>query len=362
MTIFSRLFPARSQRIFSAWQVEITTRCPLRCIMCVKEGCRTLTYKDMEVEDFRALSPYFSRVRNIVLEGWGESLMHGHLAECIRIVKAAGARAGFVTSGSGLTESYAREILAAGVDFVGFSLSGATAETHSRIRVNSDFDHLLWAIRLLKRLASDKGKDKPAIHIVYLMLQENIDEIPLMMDLAASLCVEEVLLIHMVQVTDASQDRSKAFTCQGESPYRELLARARARADKLGIHLALPSLMPRDVAVCGENPLENLYISVDGLVSPCVYLHPPVASPFPRIYCGTEYPTETVSFGNVLHEPFDDIWESDAYRQFRGHFMARRKEWRDVQASLLFERRFPDNAPLPDPPLPCKTCHKMLGF
>jgi MoaA/NifB/PqqE/SkfB family radical SAM enzyme len=113
--------------------------------------------------------------------------------------------------------------------------------------------------------------------------------------------------------------------------------------------------------VCSENPLDNLYISVDGEVSPCVYLYPPVSPPFTRIFCGNEHPTSHMSFGNIFNEPFEQIWEGKGYQEFRNAFMSRQKRWKETYASLL-EMRRPMDSPVPDPPPPCRTCHKMLGF
>ena len=47
------------QRPFLAWQVELTTRCLLRCRMCVKEGCQGWVRRDMAFEDFSRITPYF---------------------------------------------------------------------------------------------------------------------------------------------------------------------------------------------------------------------------------------------------------------------------------------------------------------
>jgi len=76
------------------------------------------------------------------------------------------------------------------------------------------------------------------------------------------------------------------------------------------------SLAPVDVPVCEENPLRNLYVSVDGDVSPCVYLNPPLPSPFKRIFCGKEYWVDVMSFGNLFEEHFQDIWDREPYQKF----------------------------------------------
>jgi MoaA/NifB/PqqE/SkfB family radical SAM enzyme len=125
-----------------------------------------------------------------------------------------------------------------------------------------------------------------------------------------------------------------------------------------------PSLSAIDIPVCAENPLGNLYISADGEVSPCVYLYPPLPSPFKRIFCGKEYWVEKVSFGNIFREPFSTIWNHGNYEQLRKRFMEREKSFKELYLSLWDSPKFkssPDNI-LPHPPESCKTCHKILGI
>ncbi|HUL28853.1 MAG TPA: SPASM domain-containing protein, partial [Thermodesulfobacteriota bacterium] len=146
--------------------------------------------------------------------------------------------------------------------------------------------------------------------------------------------------------------------------YEGIVKQAEARARKLSVRFKSPSLFPVDVPVCEENPLNNLYVSVDGEVSPCVYLYPPLPSPFKRIFCGKEYSTEKVSFGNIFRDSFSAIWNSRSYEEFRNRFSEREKEFRDLYFSLWNGpkiRSSPGHI-LPQPLEPCKTCHKILGF
>jgi MoaA/NifB/PqqE/SkfB family radical SAM enzyme len=122
------------------------------------------------------------------------------------------------------------------------------------------------------------------------------------------------------------------------------------------------------VGVCAENPLDNVYVSVNGEVSPCVYLYPPAASPFLRIFCGQRHMLDKVSFGNVFEHSFEHIWSNPDYQEFREFFRRRRQAFVDQYGLgsriVLGERRPGRNrgdAVLPPPPVPCRTCHKMLG-
>ncbi len=101
----------------------------------------------MPLEDFKKLLPYVKEVETVVLEGWGESLLHKDLLECIRLVKKEGPQVGFVTSAKGLTGNRVAELIEAGLDFIGFSIAGTTPKTHDAIRVNSHLPEVLNAIR-----------------------------------------------------------------------------------------------------------------------------------------------------------------------------------------------------------------------
>ena len=103
--------------------------------------------------------------------------------------------------------------------------------------------------------------------------------------------------------------------------------------EKLKIRLKKPSLSAIDVPVCEENPLRNLYISADGEVSPCVYLYPPLPSPFKRIFCGKEYWMEKVSFGNIFRDPFSAIWNREQLRAIQKSLY---REGKGVQGVVLF--------------------------
>ena len=124
--IFVKFLRRRKRRLFSAWQIELTTRCPLQCKMCIRRESADWQYQDMALEDFEKLLPYLTEVETIVLEGWGESLLHKDLSECIRLAKREGPQVGFVTSGKGLTKDWVSELIQAGLDFVGFSIAGTT--------------------------------------------------------------------------------------------------------------------------------------------------------------------------------------------------------------------------------------------
>jgi MoaA/NifB/PqqE/SkfB family radical SAM enzyme len=227
------------------------------------------------------------------------------------------------------------------------------------------------------------------------MLKDNITDVPALVELAERIGINDIILTNLIHVTNEWQEGRRVFRCQHPHPdpppsrgreelettitspspcgrgrgggvneaYEEILQVAEAKAKKLKINLRQPSLSPVDVPVCEENPLRNLYMSVDGEVSPCVYLYPPVPSPFKRIFCGNKFETEKASFGNIFRESFDIIWNSKEYVEFRERFMRRKRRFEEMYSPILNMERLRrlETTPLPEPPEQCRTCHKMLG-
>lgn len=367
MGVFAKLFGKPTPPSFFAWQVELTTRCPLQCRMCIRQGSRDWRAADMPFDDFRKLAPYFRRVENIVLQGWGEPLLYPKLVEAIAVVKSAGSRAGFVTSGWGLNAERASALVTAGVDFIGFSLAGATPDTHAAIRVNSRLPDVVAAIETVNRIKADRGRPAPRLHIVYLMLEDNLGEVPDVLDLARRIGIDEVALVNVTHVTDAWQNDQRVFA-RADGGVEAVLAEARSKAKALGIGLRASAVSPRPVAVCEEDPLRNLFVSVEGWVSPCVYLNPPTSSPMRRIYCGAPVLIDKLAFGNIFTDPLDGIWNSPGYVAFRAAFEARLKRCGAMAALAPIGDAGRDGGgrfalrELPPPPTPCMSCHRMLGF
>jgi MoaA/NifB/PqqE/SkfB family radical SAM enzyme len=203
------------------------------------------------------------------------------------------------------------------------------------------------------------------MHLVFLMVKENIFEVPSVPLFAQEAGIEEVVLTNICHTINAWQERQRVFVWESnKNEYEEIVKRAEANAGALSIRLRRPSLSATDVPICEENPLRNLYISAEGEVSPCVYLYPPLPSPFKRIFCGREHWNEKVSFGNIFNDSFSTIWNCENYAKFRNHFTERERDFRELYFSLWDSPKMKNSQvnALPEPPEPCKTCHKILGI
>lgn len=335
-------------RIF---QIELTTSCRLKCKMCIRYYLESKSHgQGMTIGLYKRITPYMKNLDVVVLSGWSETLFHPGLCEIISITRRQGPQVGFVTSGYGLNETYERQLLRAGLNFLGFSLAGATPQIHNSIRINSDLNAIVESINRLQFLIKTSDSYDTHLHLVFLMLKSNIHELLDVVRLTRQLGIDQLFVTNMIHITSPPPPEEPVFVCSGTSGYEEVLDQAESLARTLGIKLRRPALSPVTTYVCEENPLNNLYISTDGQVAPCVYLNAPLPPLSKKIYCGNTVPHQLTTFGKLGEMDLKAIWEVKEYKAFRRAFLLRK-----LGGRLGLGNLFP-------PPPPCRTCHKMLGF
>jgi MoaA/NifB/PqqE/SkfB family radical SAM enzyme len=343
-------------RAFEAFQIEVTTRCTLRCRMCP----RTILGAgwpevDLPWGAFLRIARAFDRVRHVHLQGWGEPLLHPRLADMAAVAKRAGCRVGVTTNGAALDGEMARRLLALDVDLVAVSVAGATGSTHAAIRVGSDLAGILENVRRLLALRRVRRK-RTKVEFSYLMTRNNLWELPRAVEVAADLGVDEVYATNLDCVLTAEQAHLAAFG--GDPDSRRHVDAAGEVARRRGVAFRPYALEPTEQSVCEANPLKMLFIAADGSVSPCTYMGLATGPTTRRWFRGTSSVVPRLQFGNVAQRDILEIWEGEEYAAFRSRF-ARRQ----VGAALsLLTGPAERPATPPDPPDPCRSCYKLYGL
>jgi radical SAM protein with 4Fe4S-binding SPASM domain len=159
-----------------------TYRCNLRCSMCElykrpaeyeKAGKSELSTGEMKrvIDDFAAI-----RTAGIGFTG-GEPLLRQDMVELIAYAKSKGMITHMSSNGFAINETVAKNLMESGLDAIGFSLDGATRETHDGIRgINGSYDRVINAISIFNRL-NKTAKKKIIIVVVTVISTLNLHEI-----------------------------------------------------------------------------------------------------------------------------------------------------------------------------------------
>lgn len=218
--------------------VEVTSRCNLRCPMCVKQSAKHPPRDgDMAPEVFQALGPAFPHLQALILNGIGEPLLHPRLEACIRAAKDAmptDGWVGFQTNGHLLDEAGGLSLVDAGLDRIFLSVDATSPELFKTVRGGGSLGHVE---RALKSLAA-AGKARPGtdleIGAEFVVMRENMRELPALIDWLARRGVRRLVVSHLLPFV-AAMARQPIFgvnTDSAELFYKHWAARAqRERLD-----------------------------------------------------------------------------------------------------------------------------------
>jgi len=303
-------------------QIEPVGQCNLRCQMCAiqfrQDGPPYGPPAFMPFEIFTRLLDQFAGLRELHLQGLGEPMMHPRFFEMVEYATAKGVR---VTTNSNLTllnERRAERCVTSGLACLHISLDGATSATYERIRKRAHFERVVANIERLLAARERLGRATPRLHLVMVIMRQNLHELPDLVRLAHRWSVEEVFVQHLCHdFGEASlpvQYRPMREFVQEQTLLEEDTARiaryfdeARQLARSLAIRLRLPRPRPRPYApgTPGRErcnwPWSGAYISYQGYAMPCCMVSTP----------------DRIHFGNMAEQGVTAIWNSVPFQTFR---------------------------------------------
>jgi radical SAM protein with 4Fe4S-binding SPASM domain len=296
--------------------LEVTNRCNLLCETCPRTFETLEPPADMSWELFTRIVDQAGSVKRAVLHGVGEPMLVPELPRMIRYLKDRGIYVLFNTNGTLLREKRFRDLIDSGLDELRVSLDAADAKTYALVRGRPFFDRIVRDVRRLREYQAEHGVGTPRISLWLTGLRETIQQLPDFVRLAASMGVREVHLQRLV-FDETGFGMARAESSLFEATAQEEQAAIEA-AQRLGVELGVtldasgatePGLSLKQQ---GERPWSGcrrpwslMYFTAHGRALPCCI------APFSaRGY-------ESYTLGDAKTQTLPEIWNSDAYTQFR---------------------------------------------
>jgi putative metalloenzyme radical SAM/SPASM domain maturase len=191
--------------------VELTTRCNLRCKMCVKYAAGScIVEEDLPFAAFKGLAPSLAKAQTLILNGIGEPLLHWDLEKIIGFARAnmvPEATIGFQSNGILLDEEKSLKLISAGLSTVCLSLDSLEdtpadkTAGHSVTAVSSAIAGLVAA----KRRAT-AGHFRIGLEMV--LTKQTIHDLPKFIQWAADHEVDYVIATHLLLYNRSSVESS----------------------------------------------------------------------------------------------------------------------------------------------------------
>jgi putative metalloenzyme radical SAM/SPASM domain maturase len=182
--------------------VETTTRCNLKCAMCVKESPRSgIIDGDLSIETFDAISPALPNIEALILNGIGEPLLHPRIEEFIhraKLLMKSGSWVGFQSNGTLLSEQRAGTLVEAGLDRICLSIDALLPETFRTIRKGAELDAIERAFVALREAKRRSTDSKLTVGIQFVLNRDNMHQLPATLKWAASRGATFAIVTHLI--------------------------------------------------------------------------------------------------------------------------------------------------------------------
>lgn len=308
-------------------QVEPVGRCNLACRMCaVPQRPAEQQAGTLSVADFERLLAQLPQLEELHLQGLGEPMLHPAFFTLVERAAQRGVRVSANTNATLITPSRARACVTSGLAVLSFSVDGARAATYESIRVDGNFAKVIRNIERVVRARRELRSATPALRLVMVLMRQNLDELPALVELAARLGVEEVLVQRLAsEMSEPSLPLRyipvRRYVSDSElrgidlAEAAAVFSAARERAARLGIVLHLPRLGAPMSAVPARDdrsaaaapaagcdwPFAKGYVTATGELLPCCMVGTP----------------DRATLGNALHDGMAAVWHGPAAQQWR---------------------------------------------
>ena len=292
-------------------EVEITTRCYLKCVMCEHTYWKDKSYlnQDLSLEQFKDIVNSMPKLKWINMTGEGSSFLNPDFMEMIRFVKSKSIYLDFSHDFLFMTDEIARELIDLGVERIYLSIDAATKETYEKVRVGSDFDKVTNNIKRFIQLKKEMNSPIPEMCFRMTFFNENIHEVEQLIDLIHSFGdVKDMGDEPSVNIVGLLEfEETKGWV---EEIPQDVIDRTDQKAKKYGltIYWSHPS---HDE--CQKPPLHYCtfwtepYVMMRGYVLPCCGVLMSNKRPF----------LEKYALGNINEKSLKDIWKSEKFAEFR---------------------------------------------
>ncbi|MCH5161959.1 MAG: radical SAM protein [Clostridiales bacterium] len=329
-------------------QIEHTTRCNARCIMCNHLYTANRGASDLDDRVLDAVEEALPYAETVMINGDGEPLLYGKLDKSLSLFRRYGVSVGTNTNLSvidgGVWQYFARDFA-----FLNVSCDGSTKELYEHIRKGLSYDRFVENLNKLNEVAPSLRK-----HLDCVLMRQNISDMESMVEFAHRHGFNSVRF-HALGVNPVIANDADAPHLYPDYLY-ENAQRARKRAKELGIGILLPAIegaggqngedelraqkaeaesrerIARVEKLEGHEVTQHLCERVEKSdLSPAPFEHGGACRwAVERCYIDTKGYMTTCCynvekrFGDLSRESFSGVWNGDDYKAFRKQMCAGR--------------------------------------
>ncbi|OGS20351.1 MAG: hypothetical protein A3J83_02140 [Elusimicrobia bacterium RIFOXYA2_FULL_40_6] len=288
-----------------AIEVEVTTRCHLKCIICEH------TYwneppRDMSFDEFKKVVDQFPKLKWIGLSGIGSSFINKDFIKMLQYLKSRHIFIEFYDTFDLIDSETSEELVKLGIDKIWMSCDGATKETYEKIRIGTKFEKVIGNVKGLIE-AKKKYKTKiPELWFHYIVNKHNVSEMPQFVDLVHSIVSESKTNYATLIYFTSLLYFDKVLDLIPTIP-KEIREQVVEKTKKYNIYLNWNENITCDKPAKDCTKWTEPFVLASGHIQPCCAINEANDRQFQKDY----------SFGNLFTEDFRTLWRADKLNKFK---------------------------------------------
>lgn len=275
---------------------EPTTSCNLRCPEC-PSGLRSFTRETgMLQEDFfrKTIDEIANDLTYLTFYFQGEPYLHKNFLEMVQYANAKKIYTATSTNAHYLNDAMAKKTIESGLDRLIISIDGTTQETYQQYRVGGQLDKVIEGAKNVIKWKKELKSKTPYIIFQFLVVKPNEHQIDDLKTLAKEMGVDAVIL-KTAQVYDYEHGNELIPTIEKYSRYNKNSGGTYSIKNNLENH-------------CWKL-WHSCVVTWDGKIVPCCFDK-----------------DAQHQLGDLQQNSFKEIWNNDAYKNFRSKLVQGRKE------------------------------------
>lgn len=258
---------------------------------------------NMDFGLFKEVVRRLSGVRDFILTGWGEPLLHPNFFEMVDFVSSINpdARIRFTTNGSLLNKDVRKKILSSKIEQVSLSIDGYSYDEHNPLSSqHNGHTESEGIIENITALASERNSNRrPAIVFQSTIQTNNLKGLKNLVEFAGKNGIDRMNLVRL----DVRGVPLKRPTLKEEE---QLYSEIKKTGENYGLPILFINRQGLLLQMAGHfdklcfRTVDHVYINIKGDVTPCCNLR-------------------KMKMGNLLKDDIEEIWHGKIFRKFRAN-------------------------------------------
>lgn len=276
--------------------LEPTNRCNLNCKMCARRywDAEANPLGDMSKDLFDKYILPEAKGKEFLLQIFGEPLMGDNFFYMLEKLQEKGCPTIITTNGI-LLSKYYKELVDLGLGKIVISFDGL--DTLPEIR-GIKKDIILQGIEKLNQYKKEKKVNHPEIFFNFVILRENLRDLPAVIELASKVgCKNVSASPAVIHSKELENENLFDFIVETE----EVFEKAKKTAKESGVNLSLPPL--KDAYGECLLPFKQIFVNFDGDVRPCCV--------------STINEKDSMKLGNIKDRSLHEYWNCEKMIKIR---------------------------------------------